>query len=445
MTSLLTGTIVLAVAYLAIVAGLAIVAALRAGGRREDRPDDHEAVAASRFTIPVSVIVPLSRNLSSIDRSLSALLDLSYPELEVIVVGDGLTQAAIDALGREWQLEAREFFYRKTIETANVRRIYRSGRDPRLMVIDKAPRGYSDAINCGVNMARYRYVMPIGPDVMFDRDALLRLMAAPLRDPARVVGASHHVEHGDLTDNVGDALQGVPIATSTALSSLFQRLASARSLMDSRLAWRTLTAGLGPTGAVAAWRRDAVIKLNGFSGNAADADLDMMFRLQTLGAEGGGRFERGMEVFGRVVPQSMRSVLSTAARRQRAALEVLAACLRGRARAFDARTLAYFIGSEVVTPLAQAWIVAATVVGAAGGWFSWTAFILAMTLLSFGNAAVSMAALLLRGSTAGAPGDPELTRLIAAAPLEFVAYRPAPALARIAALFTTPYSSIENR
>src|SRR4029077_1766797 len=110
---------------------------------------------------------------------------------------------------------------------------YRSGRDPRLMVIDKAGAGYSDALNCGVNVARYRYFMPVAPDVTFDRDALLRLMTAALRDPANVVGASNHVERG--AASVGTDL-GAPFA----LSALFQRLASARSLMDSRLAWRQL-------------------------------------------------------------------------------------------------------------------------------------------------------------------------------------------------------------
>ena len=59
MESLITSSIAVAVAYLAAVATLAIVSALRAGGRREDKGEDHDALAASRFTIPVSIIVPV--------------------------------------------------------------------------------------------------------------------------------------------------------------------------------------------------------------------------------------------------------------------------------------------------------------------------------------------------------------------------------------------------
>ena len=213
--------------------------------------------------------------------------------------------------------------------------------------------------------------------------------------------------------------------------------------MDSRLAWRYLGGGLVPTSAVIVWRRDAVIDLNGFSAAAADPDLDMMFRLQTGRIEGGGQFDRGVDVFGQVGPRPLRSALSAAALSQRAALEILSACLRGRARALETRTLAYFIASEFVTPIAQVWIVLAATVGAVAGWFSWTSVILAIVLLSFGHAALSTAALLLRGSTPGAPELPELRRLVATGPLEFLLCVPALAAARIAAAvsFLVPSSS----
>jgi hypothetical protein len=346
----------------------------------------------------------------------------------------------LDGLTREWQLDAREFFYRRTIETAEVRRIYRSGRDSSLMVIDKVAGGYSDALNCGVNVARYRYFMSVSPEVTFDSDGLLRVMAAALRDPANVIGASNHVERGADPADAGAGQDttkptsiDVQIGRAARVSAIFQRLASARSLMDSRLAWRHLGAGLGPSGAVVVWRRDSVIDVNGFAATAADAELDMMFRLQTTGVARAGRFDRGVDVFGRVGPQPLSAALKLAHRRQTAALQILWACARGSARALDSRALAYFIAGELLTPLAQVWIVAATVIGVSLGWFAWSTVALGLVLLSFGNAAVTAAALLLRGATSGAPEEPELRRLIVAGPFEFVVYRPALAGVRLAA------------
>src|SRR5262249_18339713 len=153
--------------------------------------------------------------------------------------------------------------------------------------------------NCGVNVARYRYFMPVEPGIDFDRDALLRIMRSALRDPASVIGASNHVERGTVAKG-----------NRARMIALFQRLASARSLMDSRLAWRHLNAGA--TGSVIVWRRDSVIKARGFSADAADPDVDLMFRLQTSGVDGGGggRFDRGVDVFGRVGSQSVRSAMA---------------------------------------------------------------------------------------------------------------------------------------
>jgi hypothetical protein len=252
-------------------------------------------------------------------------------------------------------------------------------------------------------------------------------MTAALRDPANIVGASNHVERG--AASVGTDL-GAPFA----LSALFQRLASARSLMDSRLAWRQLGAGLGPAGAVTVWRKDAIIKLNGFSVDAADSDLDMMLRLQSRGIEGQGRFDRGPDVFGRAGSQTLRGAFHLAGRRQLAALEILAAWARGRARGFQPKALAYFVASEFMTPLAQTWIVFATMLGAVAGWLSWSSVGLAIVLLSCGNAAVNNSALLLRGATVGAPEGSELRRLLIAGPFDFLCYRSVLAAARLVTL-----------
>jgi cellulose synthase/poly-beta-1,6-N-acetylglucosamine synthase-like glycosyltransferase len=138
-------SLVIALAYLSIVATAAIGAALRVGGRREDTVDHNDALSLSRFTIPVSVIVPASHDCGRLSHTVAALLGLHYPEFEVIVVVDGVAATALETFSREWQLEAREFFYRQTIDTSPVRRIYRSARDARLVVVDKASNGYADS------------------------------------------------------------------------------------------------------------------------------------------------------------------------------------------------------------------------------------------------------------------------------------------------------------
>ena len=82
--------VTLAIGYLVIVAASAVAGALARGGRRERALDAYEALAVSRFTIPVSLIVPVTGDASSLSRCIRSLLAVSYPEFEVIVVAESL-------------------------------------------------------------------------------------------------------------------------------------------------------------------------------------------------------------------------------------------------------------------------------------------------------------------------------------------------------------------
>ena len=427
---LVSASVVIALAYLGGVSVMSVVAALRAGGRREDAPDSYDALAASRLTMPVSVVVPVGL-AERASQTLQGLLDLAYPEFEVIAVVEP-AGVGMDALIAEWQLESREFFYRRTLETAPVRRIFRSLRDARLMVVEKDVDHRSDALNCGVNLARYRFVAVVPPNVTFDREALLRAMAPALRDPVSIVGVGSHLERIPADRKAADR------------GARFQRLQSIRSLMFTRLFWGHLRRGLGPEDGVVIWRRDAVLQANGFARNVDDPDLDMMFRLQHgVGGED-RRFVRNEDAFGQTGTRSPKEVRAAAQRRQHAVLEMSTSWGPGATQSVGLRTFAYFLESELVTPVAQLWVVLATFGGAAAGWFTWTSALLAVLLLSFGTAVVSAAALLLRGAHPGSPERDELQALLLLAPLEVLVHRPLQAWARLAGMFS-PGAAVRGR
>jgi len=409
-----------ALVYLTVVSMMSVIAALRAGGRRED-VDSYDALAASSLTMPVSIVVPVGSSPLT-GRTIDALLDLTYPEFEVVVIVDAQSPG-IDALAREWQLESREFFYRRTLETAPVRRIFRSLRDTRLMLVEKEPGHRSDALNCGVNLARYRFVAVVPPGVTFDRSALLRVMAPALRDPVSTVGVGSHVERSAEVGKQADR------------EARFQRLRSIRSLMFTRLFWGRLRKGLGPEDGVLIWRRDAVLQASGFSKAVADADLDMMFRLQHGVSGEDRRFVRSEDVFGRAATITRGEAQAAARKRQGAAMQTIASWGSRAGQSVGPRAFAYFLESELITPLAQLWIVLVTLGGAAAGWFAWTTAILAVLLLSFGTAVVSAAALLLRGAHPDPPDRDDLRRLLLIAPLEVLVYRPLHAWSRLAGVF----------
>jgi cellulose synthase/poly-beta-1,6-N-acetylglucosamine synthase-like glycosyltransferase len=416
----------LAIGYLVIVAAAAVAGAFARGGRRERAVDAYEALAVSRFTIPVSVVVPLTGDSGRVSHAVESLLGLNYPELEVIVVADTTAAAALDALREQWSLEPKEIFYRRTLETAAVHRIFSSERDARLVVVEKARGGRADALNCGTNIARFRYIVSVDPEVSFDRDALLRLMAPAMRDPGAVLAVTSYVER-----------QGATVVRRgkddwTRAGDDYQRLASIRSWMASRLAWHQLRCGLPPRDGVTAWRRDAVLEFGGFSLKATDAELDLLVRLQIAQTERTpGRVVRTSEVFGRTTTVPLTQAAAHVHRRQRAVVEALRMFRAMPGRAADRRTMRRMMLVELLTPAAQVAAFVIIVLAAGAGWVSWPTPWLTVLLLTFGYGVVSASALLLRGGTPGAPSGAELKRLLLRAPLELLVYRPALLVARL--------------
>jgi poly-beta-1,6-N-acetyl-D-glucosamine synthase len=355
--------------------------------------------------------------------TIQALLDLNYPELEVIVVADRVADASVEALKAEWALEPREMFYRRTLPTAPVHRMYASERESRLIVVEKAAGGRADALNFGASLARYRYVVSVTPEVQFDANALLRLMAPALRDPGTVLAVTSYVErkHASAAASTGTADEW------TAAGEDFQRLRSIRSWMASRLAWHQLSCGVPPRDGVSAFRRDVILTLGGFSLDAADPEFDLLIRLQTQPDGSTGRVVRTSEVFGHAGALRDSEVAAAAALRRRALHEAFRTLSEkeegsnGRLRVMMKSVLAV----ELITPVAQVFVLIAMIVGTVIGALDWNAPFLALLFLTFGYGLVSAAGLLLRGGTPGAPVGQDLKRLLLRAPLEFVVYMPA--------------------
>ena len=387
----------LSLLWLFALALVSIVAAVRAGGRREETITADDTRAASRFTIPVSVLVTTTAADDEASRTIAAVLDLNYPELEVIVVVNGQQRAGVDTLIRDWLLEAHEFFFRRSIDTTPVTRMYRSGRDSRLTVVDQRFTSVAEAMNCGVNLARYRYIAVVEPGLTFDRNALLRIMAAPLRDPSSIVGTSAHIER----------------------TGAFSRLASVRSLVASLLVWQHLPSAPGPADAVYVWRRDALLDVGGFATTSNDPELDMTMRILLDDTQPKqARFYRSGELFGQRADRR-----GGAVRRVWAVAGLWRAWTPGGLRAFGLRSVATFFALELITPVAQAVALLASVLHAMLGDGNWTTVCLVVTLLAIGRAAVTTGALLTRGSSLAPPEGAQLRRLLASAPFELLGRR----------------------
>jgi hypothetical protein len=137
----------------------------------------------STLDIPVSVIVPAYNEEASINTSIRALLQMDYPDFELVVVNDGSKDATLQTLVDAFGLRSFPEAYRRRVDCSEVRGVYRSLRYQNLRIIDKVNGGSkADAINAGINAAGLRR----------GRGFHIATGQSSPGDPAVFAGSKHH-------------------------------------------------------------------------------------------------------------------------------------------------------------------------------------------------------------------------------------------------------------
>jgi cellulose synthase/poly-beta-1,6-N-acetylglucosamine synthase-like glycosyltransferase len=422
----------------ALYAGLLFFATIEGALRSRQRAsEDFDTLEQSRFTIPVSVVAAVYNEQSVVVASTQSLLRMSYPEHEVIVVDDGSTDGTFETLRNAFDLEARDIFFRRLFETRALVGVYRSRSDPRLIVVRKLNGGKADALNCGINFARYRYILGADGDTVFRRDALLNGMRLAMRDPARIVGVTSHVAISLRPEEQEDVAVGRR-AVDRSLLSNFQHLDYLRAFMNNRLAWSRLGFMLCTVGAFHIWRRDVLEEVGGFSSDFTCEDIEMTFRVHELSFREG----RGWQILSLADtvattegPARIRALIKQRARWQRVIMETVwhYRSMFGNPRYGIVGLLGvpfYFV-TEVIAPIFEVLAVLVLVLALWLGLFDIAQVLLMLGVMCAVTGILSNIAVLIDDRTGRSYRISSIVRLMFVAPFELLLYRPLLVWARI--------------
>jgi peptidoglycan-N-acetylglucosamine deacetylase len=186
----------------------------------------------------VSVIIPARDEAANISRCLRSILDSDYPELEVIVVDDGSTDAT----------------------SARVRAAF--GNEARVRLFTRKNGGKAGALNYGVHQAKADVIVALDADTLVHPQAI-RLLLAHFLDP-----------------RVGAVAGNAKVGNRVNVLTLFQALEYVTSQNLERRAFDLLNCITVVPGAIGAWRRDSILEAGGFPLDtlAEDADLTLTIR-----------------------------------------------------------------------------------------------------------------------------------------------------------------------
>lgn len=210
----------------------------------------------------ISILAPAYNEEASIVSSVESLLNVNYPEFEVIVVNDGSKDATLSLLISHFKLERTDSSYASTLRTQPVRAIYANQRIPELKVIDKINGGKADSLNVGLNAARMEYVLGIDSDSILERDALLTLTSSFLDEDLPVVASGGNIMpvNGCAVDRGVLREKRIP----SRPIPIFQTIEYLRSFMNGRMGWARLDSLMIISGAFGLFRRENVLAINGY-------------------------------------------------------------------------------------------------------------------------------------------------------------------------------------
>ena len=394
--------------------------------------------AFAGFEPPVSLVVAAHDQEATIAHTVRALLQLDYPEFEIVVVNDGSADGTLAALEFAFDLEAFPKVYWRRLATRPVRAIYKSHAEPRLLVVDKEHGGRADALNAGINASHYPLICALDPQQMLHRDSLRRALEPFVDDPATVaVGAAIRPANGCAV--AGNRVTSVELPRS--LLGMLQIAEYLRTYPFARLGWAQLKASLVMSGAMAVFRKDAVVESGGFKADTSGTATELMMRLHRVMRARNEPYSVHFvadAVSWNLLPETFTALRDEHARRQARLAESLHANagLLGSRGAAGLVAFPYLLLFECYGPMIELAGYVILAVLFAAGWLpgSTLAFVLVANFaLGF---LVSASALLLEEySFRLYPRARQLARLLLAAAIENLGYRQLVAFWRAAGLW----------
>ncbi|THF47927.1 glycosyltransferase family 2 protein [Flavobacterium supellecticarium] len=242
---------------------------------------DYDVLLTSEFAPKLSLIAPAYNEGFTIEENVKSLLSLNYNNYQVIVVNDGSKDDSMEILINTYDLVLTDLEVHSKIETKKIKGLYRSRNAAfkKLIVVDKENGGKADALNAGLNIAEYPYVVCIDVDCILDKDSLLKLAKPFLESYGKRIiatGGVVRIANQCVIKNGRMVEVNVP----DRMLSRIQVLEYLRAFLLGRMAWGRLDGLLLISGAFGAFDKEIALLAGGYSTKTVGEDMELVVRMR---------------------------------------------------------------------------------------------------------------------------------------------------------------------
>ena len=242
---------------------------------------DYDVLLTIEFAPSLSLIAPAYNEGFTIEENVKSLLSLNYNNYQVIVVNDGSKDNSMEILIKKYDLVLTELDIHPKLETKKIRGIYtsRNAAFKKLIVVDKENGGKADALNVGLNIAQFPYVVCIDVDCILDKDALLKL-AKPFLESygKRIIATGGVVRIANQCVIKNGRLVEVNIPDK--MLPRIQVLEYLRAFLLGRMAWSRLDGLLLISGAFGAFDKEIALLAGGYNTKTVGEDMELVVRMR---------------------------------------------------------------------------------------------------------------------------------------------------------------------
>lgn len=147
----------------------------------------------NEYFIPISIVVPAYNEEVTVADTVRSLLAMEYSVYEIIVVDDGSRDRTSQVLIDAFDMETVRMPIRRVLPCEEAESVYAAVRGSvHLTLIRKKNGGKADALNMGINAARYPWFICMDADSALQYDSL-RKIALPLLEDENVIAVGGSV------------------------------------------------------------------------------------------------------------------------------------------------------------------------------------------------------------------------------------------------------------
>lgn len=230
------------------------------------------------YSKPLSIIIPAYNEEVGVVDSVQSVLNLKYPQTELIVVNDGSTDQTQQVVIEQFQMKKIPKVIKEQIKSKPIIQVYQSEIHHNLYLIEKENGGKADALNAGINFAKYPYFCSIDGDSILDEKSLLRVMKPIIMSNEEVIAAGGNVRIANGLDvQLGSVHQQKSLPNRPLV--LMQIIEYTRAFMMGRIALAKFNLVLIISGAFSVFAKKWVIAVGGYSTQTIGEDMELVVKL----------------------------------------------------------------------------------------------------------------------------------------------------------------------